>query len=110
MEKLTCKKCGTQTDTKFCPNCGSQVFSVLRSKEEIEYMKDLAAKVMDIKKTDKSVMLDMTIFIGMTTALDWVLGKTTHNPIEILVRDEDEKDQKLKAILEASKMKPAQRE
>lgn len=105
-QTLNCPKCNTATESKFCLNCGEKMFSHMRTQADVEYIKSLLEKAMGVmsESKDEKNMFSLVQFMMIEMILDWVTGKSDRNPVELLVNGEEDKNEKLKAIVESSKL------
>ena len=108
MAELQCSKCGEKSDTKFCPSCGYKMFQHQKSKEEIEFMNDLIKKATEILMQDKEGkeggLFVMVQAMLIEATLNWCSGRSDMSPLEMLIGKRDESNERLKAILETSKL------
>lgn len=106
---LECSKCGTKSNTKFCPNCGDKIVSMLRSTEEIKEMSRLLRmfnkEVMPGARDNNiaELVTNMMNSIMAETTLSWCLGGEK-SPLDLLASGKED-NPKVREFLDVVKLK-----
>ena len=107
IDTLKCKECGTESNSKFCPNCGKQIYAVARTVSEIERMEELVQQAMELfpkEGGDPKIVFKLVITMAIEITLHWAKGQKL-TPIDFLLSQEKIKDTpEGKALIELAKM------
>ena len=95
MTAIKCTKCATESETRYCPNCGNKFTpDRVRSREEIDRMKELISRALKTKteinrkeKGKEGFLMEMMMDMLVSMTLNWARGDNV-NLLDIILADE----------------------
>lgn len=99
MDKIKCEKCGTETLSKFCPDCGHKLIKLVRNYEQIARTKQAIKATVDLMtKTNNTSLSSAASLLLVDLVLNWVTGGSP-NPLEIAAPKELRDNEEFKSLL-----------